>query len=256
MNWGVGGKKLRRLVLTILVIGFATAMAWASGDPWKSKPFQQWDEKDVRKVLNDSPWAKLVSVPAPWTTGDSDGGLNPAMSSASQEHSPDGGIMGQAGAGKPPAAPEVKQAQFIVRWASSRAIREAALRGAVLGGHMKQEEADKQAAQPVEVYQVLVAGPDMKPFQTADDKAFMEKTYLVSKKSKQRIPAAGIEYQRGPDGKTVQAIAFSFPKKAASGELTISADEKSIEFFCSVGGANIRASFDIPKMEDSQGRDL
>jgi hypothetical protein len=248
--------KLRRIFSTILVLGFAAAMAWAGGDPWKSKPFQQWDEKDVKKVLNDSPWSRIVSVPAPWASGDSEGGPGPALANASQDHSPDGGIMGTAGAGKPPAAPTVKEAQFIVRWASSRVVREAALRGAVLGGHLKQEEADKQAAQPLEIYQVLIAGPDMKPFQAADDKAFLEKTFLVLKKSKQRIPAASIEYQRGPDGKTVQAVAFSFPKKAASGEPTIPADEKSVEIFCSVGGANIRVSFEIPKMEDSQGRDL
>lgn len=247
---------MRRIVSTILVIGFAAAMAWAAGDPWKSKPFQQWDEKDVKKVLNDSPWSKLVSVPAAWASGDAEGGLTPAMPNASQDHSPDGGIMGTAGAGKAPAAPGVKEAQFIVRWASSRAVREAALRGAVLGGHMKQEDADKQAAHPLEVYQVLVAGPDMKPFQAADDKAFLEKTFLVLKKSKQRIPATGIEYQRGADGKTVQAVAFSFARKTANGETTLPGDEKSVEFFCSVGGANIRVSFEIPKMEDSQGRDL
>jgi len=65
-----------------------------------------------------------------------------------------------------------------------------------------------------------------------------------------------VEFQRGPDGKTVQAIAFAFPRKTASAEETIASDEKNVEFYSSIAGANIRASFDIPKMDDAKGRDL
>jgi len=233
-----------------------TAIAWANGEAWKSKPFAQWDEKDIRKILNDSPWSKVVQVPAAWTSGDSGGSSGSTLPSAAQEHAPGGGIMGGSGTPTPPSAPQVPQAEFVVRWASSRTVREAFLRAAVLGGRIKQEEAEKQAAQPMEVYQVLIVGQDMKPFQGADDKALLEKTYLLTKKTKQRIPAVAVEYQRGSDGKTVQAAAFSFPKKSSSGEATISPDEKGVDFFCSAGGANLRASFEPPKMEDSQGRDL
>jgi hypothetical protein len=240
-----------------LLLGLAASLAWAAADPWKSKPFQQWDEKDVRRILSDSPWSKIVQVPAAWMTGgDSTGAPDPTVASATQEHSANGGIMGDRGSTAAPAAPQVPQATFIVRWVSARTVREAVLRAAVLGGRMKQEDADKQASQPLEVYQVLIVGSDMKPFQAADEKALVEKTYLVLKKTRQKVGAEGVEYQRGPDGKTVQAIAFAFPQKMASGEATIPVDEKNVEFYSSVAGANIRASFDIPKMEDGKGRDL
>ena len=39
---------------------------WASGDPWKDKPYQQWDAKDLQKIFQDSPWAHIVRVDAPW----------------------------------------------------------------------------------------------------------------------------------------------------------------------------------------------
>jgi hypothetical protein len=253
----MGGTAVRRVLMASFVLSVAAAFAWAGGDPWKSKPFQQWDEKDVRKILGDSPWSKIVQVPAAWKTGGDAGGVpDPPTASATQEHSPDGGIMGQRNAGSAPAAPQVPQATFVVRWVSARTVREAVLRGAVLGGRMKEEDAERQASQPVEVYQVLIVGQDMKPFQDAGEKALTEKTYLVMKKTKQKVAAVGVEFQRGPDGKTVQAIAFAFPRRTAGGEETIAPDEKNVEFYSSVAGANIRASFDIPKMEDAKGRDL
>jgi len=244
----------RKLISGIFAIVILASLAWAAGDPWKSKPFMQWDEKDIRKILNDSPWSKAVQVPAAWTTG-GDSGIE--VASAAQEHAPGGGVMGGGTTSSaPPPAPSVPQATFVVRWGSSRTIREALLRSQVLAGQMKAEEAEKQAAQPVEVYQVLVAGGDMKPFQGADEKALLEKTYLATKKTKQKIAAAGVEFLRGSDGKTVVAAVFSFPKKTETGEQTIVADEKGAEFFCSIGGANIRATFEISKMDDAQGRDL
>jgi hypothetical protein len=248
---------VRRVFLAGLLFSVAATLAWAASDPWKSKPYQQWDEKDIRKILTDSPWSKVIQVPAAWTTGgDSAGVPDPATPSAAQEHSPDGGIMGQRGTGAAPAAPQIPQATFVVRWVSARVVREAVLRSAVLAGRMKQEDAEKQALEPMEFYQVLIVGTDMKPFQAPDEKSLIDKAYLITKKTKQKISATGVEFQRGPDGKTVQAVAFAFPRKTASGEQTIASDEKSVEFYCSVAGANIRASFEPSKMEDAKGRDL
>lgn len=248
---------MRKVLIASFVLGAAAALAWAGGDPWKSKPFSQWDEKDVRKILTDSPWSKIVQVPAAWTTGGDSGGLtDPTTASAAQEHSVNGGIMGDRGSTTAPMAPKIPQATFVIRWVSSRTVREAVLRDAVLGGRIKEEDAEKQAALPVEVYQVIIVGQDMKPFQGVDEKSLIEKTYLLTKKTKQKTAAVGLEFQRGADGKTVQAIAFAFPRKTANGEETIATDEKNVEFYSSVAGANIRASFDIPKMDDSKGRDL
>jgi len=248
---------MRRVLLSSFVFGVVAALAWAGGDPWKSKPFSQWDEKDILKILADSPWSKVTQVPAAWSTGGEAGGVpDPTVASAAQGHSANGGIMGDRGSGAPPAPPQVPQATFVVRWVSARTVREAVLRGEVLAGRMKEEDAEKQAALPVEVYQVMILGQDMKPFQGTDEKSLLERTYLLTKKTKQKIAAVGVEFKRGPDGKAVLAVAFAFPRKTASGEETIGSDEKNVEFYCSVVGANIRASFDIPRMDDVKGRDL
>jgi hypothetical protein len=245
---------VRKLIFGILAVAVLASLVWAAGDPWKSKPYTQWDEKDVRKILSDSPWSKIVQTPAAWTTGDSGGSTLP---SATQEHSPDGGVMGGGmSAPKPETGPQIPLANFAVRWVSARAVREALLRNQVLGGQMKEDEAEKRAALPVDSYQVMIAGPDMKPFQAADEKAVAAKSFLITKKTKQKIASTGVEFERGPDGKTVLAAVFSFPKKTETGEPAIAMDEKGVEFNCTIGGANIRAAFEIPKMDDSQGRDL
>ena len=65
-----------------------------------------------------------------------------------------------------------------------------------------------------------------------------------------------MEFQRSPDGKTVQAVIIYFPKKTAAGQSTIGADEKGAEFSEAATNTTIKTSFDFSKMDDAQGRDL
>lgn len=241
----------------------AATLAWAGGDPWKTKPFQQWDNKDIQKVLNDSPWGKVVRVDAPWKSAGADAdsaggdrsmrGMQPTM--AGQQPTRDvgapSGVPGASGGGQ-----QVGQAAFLVRWVSSRTVREAAYRAAVLNGQMKEEDAEKQAAEPVATYQVLVGGSDMKPFETVDQTALKGSAWLVGKKKKQKIAFSNVQIERTSDGKDVQSIVFSFPKKSDTGESTIAADEKGVEFNLVLGAVRLQTSFDISKMEDAVGRDL
>ena len=48
------------------LIGFFIALALAgtvlAADAWRAKDYKQWDSKDVDKILNDSPWVKVVQI--------------------------------------------------------------------------------------------------------------------------------------------------------------------------------------------------
>jgi hypothetical protein len=46
--------------LVVAATAFVTLNLWA-GDPWE-KSYKNWDAKDVRKVLNDSPWSIPVEI--------------------------------------------------------------------------------------------------------------------------------------------------------------------------------------------------
>lgn len=257
---------MRRAILIGSVVMVLTAVVFAGNDPWKSKPYQQWDEKDVRKILGDSPWSKVIQVDATWKNR-KDLSADDTSQPTTTNTPPPTAKMGQsppasANPGGTPAGGAVdsgnsaSQASFVVRWVSSRTLQRAAARSAELAGQLKPEDAEKQLANPPDVYEVAVIGPDMRPFQSADEDALKLSAALIDKKSKQKISPSKVEISRAADGKKVQALAFIFPKKAGDGEPAIPEDEKSVDFNCDINGAKIRASFDISKMQDNQGRDL
>ena len=250
---------LRKAFLSGCVALLLAALVWAGGDPWKTKPYQQWDAKDVRKVLDASPWAHSTQVEAPWiSAGDADdadsGGASsqpgPARAGPSPRTGP-GGSGADAGGG-----PQVALATFLVRWTSSRTVREAVLRNLILAGQMKEDAAAQQLSQPVESYEIVVAGPDMKPFQSVDEKILEHGAYLMDRKTKQKIAPSSVKIQSSEDGKKIVSVAFIFPKKSESGVSTIGADVKVVDFLCVVTNVKIETSFDVSKMQDTLGRDL
>ena len=231
-------KNLRKAFLSGCVALLLAALVWAGDDPWKTKPYQRWDAKDVRKVLDASPWARNVQVEAPWiSTGD-------AGDAAS------GGVSSQAGpptirpAQAPQPAPLARRdigpggqtrllVTFVVRWASSRTVREALLRNAILAGQIKEDEATQQLAQPVDTYEIVVAAPDMKPFQSVDEKILEHSAFLVDRKTKQKVAPTSVKIRNSDDGKKVESVAFFFPKKSDSGVSTIARMKRSWIFSAS-----------------------
>jgi hypothetical protein len=262
---------MRKPILVSSAVLIAAALVFAGGDPWKSKPYQQWDDKDVKRILEDSPWAKIVQVDVTWKAGkDNSSGDMGTPAPAANQQVPAGGGGKTMGGGSSPAAPASNtpvagagdsgsssgEASFLVRWVSSKTVEKAVYRKAELAGTMKPEDAEKELAKNLDVYELIVFGPDMRPFQSADEDILKTSAGLIVKKTKQKISPYKVEVTRSPDGKKVQAVAFMFLRKASNGEPTIADDEKGVEFNCFVGGAKIRATFDISKMQDTQGRDL
>ena len=254
---------MRKILLSSCIALLVAAIVWAGGDPWKSKPYQQWDAKDVRKVLDSSPWARSIQTEAPWLNGDAaaggtDGGSTsqpgPARGGQSPRTGPGGGGgAADAASGGPQTA---ALATFLVRWASARTVREALVRNLVLAGQLKEDAAEQQVAQPVDSYEIVVAGPDMKPFQSVDEKILQNSAFLMDRKTKQKVAPTSVKIQSSADGKTIQSVAFIFPKKSDSGISTIGADVKTVDFLCVVTNVKIDASFDTTKMIDTLGRDL
>jgi hypothetical protein len=232
--------------------------AWAGGDPWKEKPYQQWDAKDCQKIMYNSPWAQIVVVDATWQPLSSGSGLPPSRDGANRS-------MGGPGEGGSQAAPGLSDSsqpaqssitQFVIRWVSSRTEREAAVRSAILEGRIKESEADKFLAAAPDEFQLLVAGRDMTPFNGVDAKSLQRNTFLHLKKSGAKIAPIDIQFQRNSSDQRVTTVLFAFPKKLASGEPFIGTEEKVVEFVCHLGKTTLKTNFDVQKMSDKQGQDL
>ena len=236
-------------VATLLLAG----NLWA-GDPWRNKPYNQWDEKDVRKVMTESPWVRTVSVERIWSEG---GALE----------APTLGASGSAASSEPrditrgakPLTEGRPEAIFALHWASSRTIRRAQARNAVLQHRVLEADAEKFLAQEPTEYRVVVLGSDMTPFSRAAEKdlrEMKEKSYLAPKKSKARLAPEHIEIERTGDGTKVLAVHFYFAKRTAAGEPTLTPEEKGAEFSCLIGKTTLKDSFEFQKMTDNQGVDL
>jgi hypothetical protein len=254
---------MRKLVLSGFSLWILVALAWA-GDPWKDKAYQQWDKGDVQRILNDSPWVKVAYIDMSGASLSDQSGLSSGNPGASPRAM--AGKAGVGGGGAAPGAtpgeigggtsPNPPQIPFVVRWISSRTIREALVRNGELSGQVKEADAAKDLSTPAETYEVVVFGPQMDVFGAATESTLKENVFFTCKKTKEKIAPATVNMERTPDGKTIRAIIFSFPKQTAAGEPTIASTEKTVEFSCTLPRVKFKVSFDLPRMEDSKGRDL
>jgi hypothetical protein len=245
-----------RKTISFVVTSVLVAVAvYAAGDVWKTKPYTQWDEKDVAAVLQSSPWVKLnVTLPGAFSPVASSPDYNPGASGASTmpNHAP-APAPPQIG-GNDSAPPGIESKTYNVFWYSSRTIREAFARRAVLKGTMTPDNAAKMVAGNPDSYQVLVNASDVSVFEGRAEDTFKDAALIELKKGKKKINAASVAFQRS-SGKVV-GVLFSFPKKDPEGQPSISADEKEIGFSMQVSGAWLRASFSLKQMADTQGPDL
>lgn len=255
---------MRKTFLVAIGCIAIAAAVWASNDPWKDKPYTQWDAKDLQKIFQDSPWAHVVRADAPWAggggpnessvpsgSGGAAGGGRSMGGGGGYGSSGGGGNMGgDAGGGGGGTA------SFLVRWISSRTFRAAMLRDRVLKSQMTEAEADAELAKPVEGIEIAVLGPDMTPFKGMDENQLKSASYLTPKHSKEKLAPTSVRIQKSSDGERVAGVLYVFPMKAGNGEATVGTDEKNVEFTCSAGNFTLKYSFDVSKMADTKGRDI
>jgi hypothetical protein len=233
--------------LTLVVLSLFAIVLWAS-EPWKDKSYKDWAQKDLHQIMSESPWAKKIEIKA-------DGGLE-APEGAPTAAGPPGGKEEKEGAvGEEDEEDEKGEVTFIVRWISSRTLREASARSEVLQGKITQAQIEQRIPPQPSDYQVVVVGSNMTMFQKTDESALQGKSYIATKKSKQKIAPSQVEIVRARDAKKIGAIVFHFPKKIESVEL-VTADEKELKFVTRAGAIEIKVEFDPQKMVDRQGRDL
>jgi hypothetical protein len=249
-----------KVLLLLLVTGLA-AVAWAGGDPWKTKPASQWTAQDIQAIFQTSPWAKVNISP---NTGSASMGMSTMSgptpgsipgSSTDTSKTADGALPEQVGGAARERSALTSQSYNIFWW-SSRTIQAATARQNVLRGSMTQEAADKVAAQSKDEYEVLVQAANMDAFKRRGEKGMESAASLEMKKSKQKYSPTHVKFQHGADGESVTAVVFYFPKKTSSGDQTIVSDEKEIDFYLMMGGAKILTYFEPKKMADGQGSDL
>jgi hypothetical protein len=212
-----------------------------AADFWQ-KPYMEWSDKDVAKMVNASPWAKSVSVamtfpgggaPPPPPAGGGFGG-------GGARGGPQGGGGSEFGPGAQGSGPP--SMEIVARWQSALPIREAIVRLRFGAEADKSEDAKKALEQHERPYEIVLSGPmgmllPGKPEESA--KALSEVTSLSSSRTG-AIKAVQIEV--GKPGKTMDVL-FAFPRT-----MPFTVEDKEVEFDTKLGTSVVKYKFKLKDM--------
>jgi hypothetical protein len=234
----------------VLALFLGAAIVCAGDKPWKSKPFQQWDQKELQTILTDSPWVRMTTIQRTWLpVAEKEVAPDPQINGGVRQLPPAGG---QAGGNSAIRAGEGswRELNVYIFWQSSRVMRAATAREAVL--HGETVDAEKYAAEPQGEYQIVLRMEDMSPFVQHNEEFFKGSAFLQTKKGKSKISPSHVVYERTQKGAILDAI-FFFPKTDPSGAAAISGDETDVQFSCKIADSMVRADFKPRDMVDQSG---
>ncbi len=183
----------------------------AADDPWKDADYAKWDEKDVQKVLKSSPWGhELVTN----------------TMQMSKDNKAKNGTVNQYD------QPEQLASEWVqVVWWSSKTVRRAVLRKAMLKGtKVSEEQAKRYTETPLEDHVIVVWGdPKTLAAMARLEPAELQKVaYLDSPRLKTHIEptyAGAVKEGNTPPDK----IQFQFPRKL-NGEDTVTDQDTRLVF--------------------------
>lgn len=178
---------------TLLVL-LGSSVVWA-GDPWKDKPWTDWTEKEAKKILEKSPWAKVLMRDLSHTV-------------------------------------RYERGRYYLRWnvfwASSRTVREARRRALQLGSRVFRPAMLDENPEHIIIwvvpelqYKGFTAGIEfsmrLRPTQTPE-------AYLEPRGSKQKVLPASVDY-------LANGFALIFPRYL-DGKPLFGPNEKKVRFNC------------------------
>jgi hypothetical protein len=210
----------------LLLFGFGLAAA----EFWQ-KPYTEWSDKDVVKMMNDSPWAKSASVSMSFPGGA--GGAPPG-----------GGFGGgaprgpQGGAENGPQAPSF---EIVARWQSALPIRQALVRLKFGAEADKSPEAAKALEQQERPYEIILSGP-MGMFLGGQPDAAKALTEVTSLSSRRTGAIKPIQIEVGKPGKTMDVI-LVFPRS-----MPFTVDDKEVELITKLGTSTLKYKFKLKDM--------
>jgi hypothetical protein len=207
---------------------FLFACCLMAADFW-TKPYTEWADKDLQKMIKESPWAHTISV--------SMGG--PVMGI---EAGGGGGRGGGGGGGGDAPVPGTREPEVVIRWQSAMPIRQAVVRlkfGAEAG---KSDDAQKYLAKEQTTYELVLSGPMMpflrgKPEDVA--KNLSEVTFLTSKEKGAIKPTS---IQVGKPGPSMDVL-IDFPRTTP-----YTLDDKEVEFSTKLGNTTVKNKFRLKDM--------
>jgi len=228
---------------------FLCALCMWAADFWTTKPFTEWNEKEVAKILDSSPWTAKVTITtgdfgaAPGGAGKGGGGRGggrgggPQGDSVNADPGIDGGRGGDFGGGGGPSGVTV-----TLLWQTALPIKQALAKrkyGSEVG---TSPEAKATLDRIDQVYVLTLSG--MPAFTLgavqADKKAALLDSTTLTVAGKPPLKAADVQVSGGRGTATVFLV---FPKTT-----TFTVDDKEVEFSSKFDKTAIKKKFKLKDM--------
>lgn len=231
---------------TVVLVAAAAVCLWAA-DFWQSKPYTEWNDKDIQKIETNSPWSKQVTLALPSNGGG--GGSGKGRNRGGNTSEIDGGGGGMSGPARNTGVPDSVAdpasggagLTVTVSWRTALAMREAAAKQKYGAEVATSPDAKKIIEEEQKVYAILVTGFPGRGIRNTDNlkDTLLKNTSLIIK-GKDPIPASDVQ-TGGNEQHPV--ILFLFPRTAP-----ITLDDKDVEFSTKLGVMNVKQKFHLKDM--------
>lgn len=232
---------------TVLLLALAVC-AWAA-EFWQTKPYTDWNEKEVQKLETSSPWSKQVPVSmgsgngpdtsrgkrgATGATGDLDSTLGSGSGPGGR-----GGGGSQEGAGTTPGGGAA--VTLTISWRTALPIRQAVAKQRFGDQVGTSADAKKLVEEEQKTYAILVSGLSGRALRGSDKmkESLLQSTSLIVK-GKDPIQATDVQ-TGGNEQRAV--VLFLFPRTAG-----LSLDDKEVEFSTKLGQISLKQKFHLKDM--------
>ncbi|HTA47543.1 MAG TPA: hypothetical protein VK789_34120 [Bryobacteraceae bacterium] len=209
------------------------AFCLMAADFWK-KPYTEWSDKDVTKMMTDSPWAKSASITMSFPGG---GGAAPAFGGGGGGRG--GGRGGPEGDQGPPPPPSI---EIVARCESALPMRQALVRKKFGAEAEKSADAQKVLAEEPNSYEIVLSGSMGMFLRGGPDQLKQSLTEVTSLSTPRTGAIKPTTIEIGPPGKTMDVL-FVFPRS-----MPFTVDDKEVEFATKLGTSNVKYKFRLKDM--------
>jgi hypothetical protein len=219
---------------------FAVALCVMAADFW-AKPSPEWSDKELQKMMTNSPWAKSYSLGQPGGGGGGDSAPAPISEKGGGGGGGGrGGGGGGGGAGAPPGGSVGggSAASIVARWQSALPVKQAFVRLKYGAEAATSADAKKILEREETTYTIVLSGPFAGLLRSGNPetmkKGLMDASSL-SAKGKDVMPT---EVQMGAND-----MLFTFPRTAA-----FTLDDKEVDFSTKLGELTLKYKFKLKDM--------
>ncbi len=242
---------MTRKVFASCLLLCAGAIALLAADFWEKKQFTEWSEREVQKMLRDSPWARTVEValPAPGggggggRMGRGGGGIPSAASGGGFGGGGEeggGGGMGRMGGGEGASRPTMS---VVVRWHSALPIKQAVAKVRFGAEAATAPDATKMLGREETRHIIGVIGLPLAVLRGQPDQ--LKSSAVLKIRDQEPIQP---EHVQGDKGEPNRANLYLFFPREADGKPLIDLEDKEVELIVKAGPVEVKRKFRLRDM--------